>query len=99
MDEKLEKAMEEYKDSEVVFTILQDQIRIRKELEAEIEKLRILLDEKQQKIDFYEGTYFKLEAAAKERMEIIESQRKEIEKYRKESIFRPIRTVKSRIIK
>ena len=36
-----------------------------------------------------------IEAAAKERMEIIERQQQEIEKYRRESIFRPLRKLKA----
>ena len=67
--------------------------------EKEIEELSIENDKKQQKIDYYEGTYFTIEAAAKERMEIIEQQQAQLEKYRKESIFRPLRKIKSMLSK
>ena len=72
---------------------------IRERLEKEIEELSIENDKKQQKIDYYEGTYFTIEAAAKERMEIIEQQQAQLEKYRKESVFRPLRKIKSMLSK
>ena len=78
-----------------LFDLLKDQALIRDHLEKEIERLSIENDAKQQKIDYYEGTYFTIEAAAKERMEIIERQQQEIEKYRRESIFRPLRKLKA----
>ena len=78
-----------------LFDLLKDQALIRDHLEKEIERLSIENDAKQQKIDYYEGTYFTIGAAAKERMEIIERQQQEIEKYRRESIFRPLRKLKA----
>ena len=54
-----------------------------------------MIDEKQQKIDYYEGAYLTIEAAAKERMAIIQQQQAQLEKYRKEGAFRPLRKIKS----
>ena len=90
--QELEKQLEDC--HHMVFQILKDQLEIRERLEKEIEELSIENDKKQQKIDYYEGTYFTIEAAAKERMEIIERQQAHLEKYRKESIFRPLRKIK-----
>lgn len=89
--------MEEY--NKMLFYLIKDQTEVRERLEAEIERLSIENDKKQQQIDYYEGTYFTIEAAAKERMEIIERQQAQLEKYRKESIFRPLRKIKSLIKK
>lgn len=72
-----------------------NQTEQRERLEKEIERLSVVIDEKQQKIDYYEGTYFTIEAAAKERMAIIQQQQAQLEKYRKESVFRPLRKIKS----
>ncbi len=85
--------------NQMLFHVLKDQALIRDHLEKEIERLSIENDAKQQKIDYYEGTYFTIEAAAKERMEIIERQQQEIEKYRRESIFRPLRKIKELIVR
>lgn len=85
--------MEEY--NKMLFHLIKDQTEVRERLEAEIERLAIENDKKQQQIEYYEGTYFTIEAAAKERMEIIEQQQAQLEKYRKESIFRPLRKLKS----
>ena len=66
------------------------------ELEAYNKMLFYLIkDQTEQKIDYYEGTYFTIEAAAKERMAIIQQQQAQLEKYRKESVFRPLRKIKS----
>lgn len=91
--QELQSQLDEY--NKMLFHVIKDQTEIRDRLEKEIERLSIENDAKQQKIDYYEGTYFTIEAAAKERMEIIQKQQQEIEKYRKESIFRPLRKVKS----
>ena len=77
------------------FYLIKDQTEQRERLEKEIERLSVVIDEKQQKIDYYEGTYFTIEAAAKERMAIIQQQQAQLEKYRKESVFRPLRKIKS----
>ena len=79
----------------MLFYLIKDQTEQRERLEKEIERLSVVIDEKQQKIDYYEGTYFTIEAAAKERMAIIQQQQAQLEKYRKESIFRPLRKIKS----
>ena len=81
--------------NKMLFYLIKDQTEQRERLEKEIERLSVVIDEKQQKIDYYEGTYFTIEAAAKERMEIIEQQQAQLEKYRKESVFRPLRKIKS----
>ena len=90
---RLQEELEQY--NRMLFYLVKDQALIRDDLEKEIERLSILNDEKQQKIDYYEGTYFTIEEAARERMEIIERQKQEIEKYRRESIFRPLRKIKA----
>ena len=90
---RLQEELEQY--NRMLFYLVKDQALIRDDLEKEIERLSILNDEKQQKIDYYEGTYFTIEEAARERMEIIERQKQEIEKYRRESIFRPVRKIKA----
>ena len=95
--QELEKQLED--GHHMVFQVLKDQLEIRERLEKEIEELSIENDKKQQKIEYYEGTYFTIEAAAKERMEIIERQQAQLEKYRKESIFRPLRKIKSMLSK
>ena len=79
----------------MLFYLIKDQTEQRERLEKEIERLSVVIDEKQQKIDYYEGTYFTIEAAAKERMAIIQQQQAQLEKYRKESVFRPLRKIKS----
>ena len=81
--------------NKMLFYLIKDQTEQRERLEKEIERLSVVIDEKQQKIDYYEGTYFTIEAAAKERMAIIEQQQAQLEKYRKESVFRPLRKIKS----
>ena len=81
--------------NKMLFYLIKDQTEQRERLEKEIERLSVVIDEKQQKIDYYEGTYFTIEAAAKERMAIIQRQQAQLEKYRKESIFRPLRKIKS----
>lgn len=81
--------------NKMLFYLIQDQTEQRERLEKEIERLSVVIDEKQQKIDYYEGTYFTIEAAAKERMAIIQQQQAQLEKYRKESVFRPLRKIKS----
>lgn len=88
----LEKELEETK--RMLFELLREQVKVRDEFEKELEFLSVENDKKQRKIDYYEGTYFTIEEAAKERMKIIEEQQQLIEKYRKESIFRPFRKVK-----
>ena len=85
--------LEEY--NKMLLYLIKDQTEQRERLEKEIERLSVVIDEKQQKIDYYEGTYFTIEAAAKERMAIIQQQQAQLEKYRKESIFRPLRKIKS----
>ena len=77
--------------NKMLFYLIKDQTEQRERLEKEIERLSVVIDEKQQKIDYYEGTYFTIEAAAKERMAIIQQQQAQLEKYRKESVFRPLR--------
>ena len=81
--------------NKMLFYLIKDQTEQRERLEKEIERLSVVIDEKQPKIDYYEGTYFTLEAAAKERMAIIQQQQAQLEKYRKESVFRPLRKIKS----
>lgn len=81
--------------NKMLFYLIKDQTEQRERLEKEIERLSVVIDEKQQKIDYYEGTYFTIEAAAKERMAIIQQQQAQLEKYRKESVFRPLRKLKS----
>ena len=81
--------------NKMLFYLIKDQTEQRERLEKEIERLSVVIDEKQQKIDYYEGTYFTIEAAAKERMAIIKQQQAQLEKYRKESVFRPLRKIKS----
>lgn len=81
--------------NKMLFYLIKDQTEQRERLEKEIERLSVVIDEKQQKIDYYEGTYFTIEAAAKERMAIIQQQQVQLEKYRKESVFRPLRKIKS----
>ena len=81
--------------NKMLFYLIKDQTEQRERLEKEIERLSLVIDEKQQKIDYYEGTYFTIEAAAKERMAIIQQQQAQLEKYRKESVFRPLRKIKS----
>ena len=81
--------------NKMLFYLIKDQTEQRERLEKEIERLSVVIDEKQQKIDYYEGTYFTIEAAAKERMAIIQRQQVQLEKYRKESVFRPLRKIKS----
>ena len=81
--------------NKMLFYLIKDQTEQRERLEKEIECLSVVIDEKQQKIDYYEGTYFTIEAAAKERMAIIQQQQAQLEKYRKESVFRPLRKIKS----
>ncbi len=81
--------------NKMLFYLIKDQTEQRERLEKEIERLSVVIDEKQQKIDYYEGTYFTIEAAAKERMAIIQQQQAQLEKYRKESVFRPLRKIKS----
>ena len=81
--------------NKMLFYLIKDQTEQRERLEKEIERLSVVIDEKQQKIDYYEGTYFTIEAAAKERMTIIQQQQEQLEKYRKESVFRPLRKIKS----
>ena len=81
--------------NKMLFYLMKDQTEQRERLEKEIERLSVVIDEKQQKIDYYEGTYFTIEAAAKERMAIIQQQQAQLEKYRKESVFRPLRKIKS----
>ena len=81
--------------NKMLFYLIKDQAEQRERLEKEIERLSVVIDEKQQKIDYYEGTYFTIEAAAKERMAIIQQQQAQLEKYRKESVFRPLRKIKS----
>lgn len=81
--------------NKMLFYLIKDQTEQRERLEKEIERLSVVIDEKQQKIDYYEGTYFTIEAAAKERMAIIQRQQAQLEKYRKESVFRPLRKIKS----
>ncbi len=81
--------------NKMLFYLIKDQTEQRERLEKEIERLSVVIDEKQQKIDYYEGTYFTIEAAAKERMAIIQQQQAQLEKYRKESVFRPLRNIKS----
>lgn len=95
--QELEKELKEC--HQMLFACLKDQMEIRERLEKEIEELSIENDKKQQKIDYYEGTYFTIEAAARERMEIIEQQQAQLEKYRKESVFRPLRKIKSLLSK
>ena len=90
---ELEQELEESK--RILFESLRDQIKIREEYEKQLEYLSVENDKKQRKVEYYEGTYFTIEAAAKERMEIIQEQQKQIEKYRKESIYRPLRKLKS----
>ena len=85
--------------NKMLFYLIKDQTEQRERLEKEIERLSVVIDEKQQKIDYYEGTYFTIEAAAKERMAIIQQQQEQLEKYRKESVFRPLRKIKSLIQK
>lgn len=60
--------------NKMLFYLIKDQTEQRERLEKEIERLSVVIDEKQQKIDYYEGTYFTIEAAAKERMAIIQQQ-------------------------
>ena len=81
--------------NKMLFYLIKDQTEQRERLEKEIERLSVVIDEKQQKTDYYEGTYFTIEAAAKERMAIIQQQQAQLEKYRKESVFRPLRKIKS----
>ena len=81
--------------NKMLFYLIKDQTEQRERLEKEIERLSVVINEKQQKIDYYEGTYFTIEAAAKERMAIIQQQQAQLEKYRKESVFRPLRKIKS----
>ena len=81
--------------NKMLFYLIKDQTEQRERLEKEIERLSVVIDEKQQKIDYYEGTYLTIEAAAKERMAIIQQQQAQLEKYRKESVFRPLRKIKS----
>ena len=81
--------------NKMLFYLIKDQTEQRERLEKEIERLSVVIDEKQQKIDYYEGTYFTIEAAAKERMANIQQQQAQLEKYRKESVFRPLRKIKS----
>ena len=81
--------------NKMLFYLIKNQTEQRERLEKEIERLSVVIDEKQQKIDYYEGTYFTIEAAAKERMAIIQQQQAQLEKYRKESVFRPLRKIKS----
>ena len=81
--------------NKMLFYLIKDQTEQRERLEKEIERLSVVIDEKQQKIDYYEGTYFTIEAASKERMAIIQQQQAQLEKYRKESVFRPLRKIKS----
>ena len=81
--------------NKMLFYLIKDQTEQRERLEKEIERMSVVIDEKQQKIDYYEGTYFTIEAAAKERMAIIQQQQAQLEKYRKESVFRPLRKIKS----
>ena len=81
--------------NKMLFYLIKDQTEQRERLEKEIERLSVVIDEKQQKIDYYEGTYFTIEAAAKERMAIIQQQQAQLERYRKESVFRPLRKLKS----
>ena len=81
--------------NKMLFYLIKDQTEQRERLEKEIERLSVVIYEKQQKIDYYEGTYFTIEAAAKERMAIIQQQQAQLEKYRKESVFRPLRKIKS----
>lgn len=81
--------------NKMLFYLIKDQTEQRERLEKEIERLSVVIEEKQQKIDYYEGTYFTIEAAAKERMAIIQQQQAQLEKYRKESVFRPLRKIKS----
>ena len=81
--------------NKMLFYLIKDQTEQRERLEKEIERLSVVIDEKQQKIDYYEGTYFTIEAAVKERMAIIQQQQAQLEKYRKESVFRPLRKIKS----
>ena len=81
--------------NKMLFYLIKDQTEQRERLEKEIERLSVVIDEKQQKIDYYEGTYFTIAAAAKERMAIIQQQQAQLEKYRKESVFRPLRKIKS----
>ena len=81
--------------NKMLFYLIKDQTEQLERLEKEIERLSVVIDEKQQKIDYYEGTYFTIEAAAKERMAIIQQQQAQLEKYRKESVFRPLRKIKS----
>ena len=81
--------------NKMLFYLIKDQTEQRERLEKEIERLSVVIDEKQQKIDYYEGTYFTIEAAAKERLAIIQQQQAQLEKYRKESVFRPLRKIKS----
>ena len=81
--------------NKMLFYLIKDHTEQRERLEKEIERLSVVIDEKQQKIDYYEGTYFTIEAAAKERMAIIQQQQAQLEKYRKESVFRPLRKIKS----
>ena len=81
--------------NKMLFYLIKDQTEQRERLEKEIERLSVVIDEKQQKIDYYEGTYFTIEAAAKERMAIIQQQQAQLEKYRKESVFRPLRKINS----
>ena len=81
--------------NKMLFYLIKDQTEQRERLEKEIERLSVVIDEKQQKIDYYEGTYFTIEAAAKERMAIIQQQQAQLEQYRKESVFRPLRKIKS----
>ena len=81
--------------NKMLFYLIKDQTEQRERLEKEIERLSVVIDEKQQKIDYYEGTYFTIEAAAKERRAIIQQQQAQLEKYRKESVFRPLRKIKS----
>lgn len=90
---ELEQELEESK--RILFESLRDQIKIREDYEKQLEYLSVENDKKQRKVEYYEGTYFTIETAAKERMEIIQEQQKQIEKYRKESIYRPLRKLKS----
>ena len=104
MGRKAEQTMEEYvlelekeleKTKKILFESLNEQVKAREDFEKQLEYLSVENDKKQRKIEYYEGTYFVIEAAAKERMEIIEAQQLQIEKYRKESIYRPLRKLKS----
>lgn len=67
--------------NKMLFYLIKDQTEQRERLEKEIERLSVVIDEKQQKIDYYEGTYFTIDAAAKERMATIQQQQAQHEKY------------------